>query len=67
MREVLGDPEIRKKIGMISKEKLSDPEIRKKMIENIKLGLSKLTSEQRSERVRLSWETRRLKKLQQEV
>jgi len=67
MREVLSDPEIREKISKITKEKLSDPEVRKKMSENTKLGLAKLTPEQRSERTRLGWETRRLKKLQQEV
>jgi hypothetical protein len=67
MREVLGDPEIREKISKITKEKLSDPEIRKKISESRKKYLEKLTPEQRSERVRLSWETRRLKKLQQEV
>jgi hypothetical protein len=67
MREILSDPEIREKISKITKEKLSDPEVRKKMSENTKLGLAKLTPEQRSERTRLGWETRRLKKLQQEV
>ena len=67
MREVLSDPEIREKISKITKEKLSDPEIRKKISESRKKYLEKLTPEQRSERVRLSWETRRLKKLQQEV
>jgi hypothetical protein len=67
MRDVLSDPEIREKISKITKEKLSDPEVRKKMSENIKLGLAKLTPEQRSERIRLGWETRRLKKLQQEI
>jgi len=66
MREVLSDPEIREKISKITKEKLSDPEIRKKISENVKLGISKLTPEQRSERIRKGWETRRLKKLQQE-
>jgi len=66
MREVLSDPEIREKISKITKEKLSDPEIRKKMSENVKLGISKLTPEQRSERIRKGWETRRLQKLQQE-
>ena len=67
MREVLSDPEIREKISRITKEKLSDPEIRKKMSEKVKLSAEKLTPEQRSERTRLGWETRRLKKLQQEV
>jgi len=66
MREILGEPEIKEKISKIVKEKLSDPEVRKKMSENIKLGLAKLTPEQRSERLRLGWETRRLKKLQRE-
>ena len=65
MREVLSDPEIREKISRITKEKLSDPKIRKKISENVKLGLAKLSPEQRSERIRLGWETRRLKKLQQ--
>jgi hypothetical protein len=64
MREILGEPEIKEKISKIVKEKLSDPEVRKKMSENIKLGLAKQTPEQRSERLRLGWETRRLKKLQ---
>ena len=62
IREALSDPEIREKISRTTKEKLSDPEIRKK----IKLGISKLTPEQRSERIRKGWETRRLQKLQQE-
>ena len=66
MREVLSDPEIREKISKITKEKLSDPEIRKKISENVKLGISKLTPEQRSERIRKGWETRRLQKLQRE-
>lgn len=66
MREVLSDPEIREKISRITKEKLSDPEIKKKISENVKLGISKLTPEQRSERIRKGWETRRLQKLQQE-
>ena len=65
MREVLSNPEIRKKISEITKEKLSDPEIRGKISENVKLSLAKLTPEQRSERIKLGWETRRLKKLQQ--
>jgi len=67
MREILSDPEIREKISRITKEKLSDPEVRKKISEKVKLSAEKLTSEQRSERIRLGWETRRLKKLQQEV
>jgi hypothetical protein len=67
MREILSDPEIREKISRITKEKLSDPEIRKKISEKVKLSAEKLTPEQRSERIRLGWETRRLKKLQQEV
>jgi len=67
MREVLSDPEIREKISRITKEKLSDPEVRKKISEKVKLSAEKLTSEQRSERIRLGWETRRLKKLQQEA
>ena len=67
MREVLSDPEIREKISKITKEKLSDPEVRKMISEKVKLSAEKLTPEQRSERIRLGWETRRLKKLQQEV
>jgi hypothetical protein len=67
MREILSDPEIREKISRITKEKLSDPEVRKKISEKVKLSAEKLTSEQRSERIRLGWETRRLKKFQQEV
>jgi uncharacterized membrane-anchored protein YjiN (DUF445 family) len=67
MRKVLSDPEIREKISKISKEKLSDPEIRKKISEKVKLSAEKLTPEQRSERTRLGWETRKLKKLQQEI
>lgn len=66
MREVLSDPEIREKISRNTKEKLSDPEIRKKMSENTKLGISKITPEQRSERTKKGWETRRLQKLRQE-
>ena len=67
MREVLSDPEIREKISKITKEKLSDPEVRKKISEKVKLSAEKLTSEQRSEKIRKGWETRRLKKLQQEI
>ena len=67
MREIYSDPEIRERLSKISKEKLSDPEIKKKMSENVKLGISKLTPEQRSDRIRKGWETRRLQKLQQEI
>jgi hypothetical protein len=67
IREVLSDPEIREKISRITKEKLSDPEVRKKISEKVKLSAEKLTSEQRSEKIRKGWETRRLKKLQQEI
>jgi hypothetical protein len=67
MREILSDPEIREKISRITKEKLSNPEIKKKMSEKSKLNAEKLTPEQRSEKIRKGWETRRLKKLQQKT
>jgi hypothetical protein len=61
------DPEFRKKQEEKAREALSDPEIRKKISEKVKLSAEKLTPEQRSENTRKGWETRRLKKLQQEV
>ena len=58
------DPEFREKMSESVKKQWEDPEYRKKMNESRKLGRSKLTPEQRSEKIRKGWETRRLKKLQ---
>jgi hypothetical protein len=66
MKEVLSDPEIREKICEKTREKLKDPEIKKKQKENTKLAILKRSPEERSESIRKGWETRRLKKLQQE-
>lgn len=65
MREVLNDPEIKEKISRRTKEKLNNPEIKKKIREGVKRAFLETPPEVRSERVRKSWETRRLKKLQQ--
>jgi len=67
MKKMWDDPVQREKACKSMKKAWDDPEIREKRIEKMKLGVAKLTPEQRSERVRLAWETRRLKKLQQEV
>jgi len=67
LKKACENPEIRESRRKSAKKNWEDPEYKKRASENMKLGYSKLTPEQRSERVRKSWETRRLKKLQKEA
>lgn len=63
------DPEYKEKVMLGAEKKrlkLNDPEIKKKMSNKAKERNANRTPEQRSEIVRKAWETRRLKKLQQE-
>jgi hypothetical protein len=60
------DPEHREKMSETLRKRWENPENKKNVSEKVKSSLEKLTPEQRSERTRKSWETRRLKKLQSE-
>lgn len=60
------NPEFKEKMSDAIKQHYNDPEIKKKMSIEAKERNAKLTPEQRSERVKKSWETRKLRKLQQE-
>jgi hypothetical protein len=67
MKKMWEDPVQREKACKSMKKAWEDPEIRERRIEKMKLSVAKLSPEQRRERVKLGWETRRLKKLQQET